>query len=272
MKITHRKITQTLLLSSIMLAFAMPILAQDKAAGAKQVDALTATQTVSPEAQAVLDRMSTFLQGLKSFSIRSVSTRDEVVAFGYKLQHNETSTITVQKPNMLRSEVIGDIRNRTFVFDGKNLTIFSPDDNAYAIAPAPETLGKLIGGLLNAGIEMPTIDVLVQASNGNIAENVRGGILVGETLIEGVACDHLAFRQADADWQIWVEQGARPLLKKLVVTTRYEVGDPQYTAVLNWNLNPKIDSNTFVFTPPKGANKIPFADPAAINAIEPKGE
>ena len=267
MKISHRKYARTLLLSSIMLAFAMPILAQDNAAEAKVVESSSATQTVSPEAQAVLDRMSTFLQGLKSFSIRSVSTRDEVVAFGYKLQHNETSTITVQKPNMLRSEVVGDIRNRTFVYDGKNLTIFSPDDNAYAIAP--DTLGKLIGGLLNAGIEMPTIDVLVQASKGNIAENVRGGILVGETLIEGVACDHLAFRQADADWQIWVEQGARPLLKKLVVTTRYEVGDPQYTAVLHWNLNPKIDSNTFVFTPPKGANKIPFADPAAINVVEP---
>ncbi len=272
MKISHRKFARTLLVSSMMLTLATPLWAQETASAANQAAALTATQTVSPEAQAVLDRMSNFLQGLKSFSISSVSTRDEVVSFGYKLQHNETSTLTVQKPNMLRSEVVGDIRNRTFIYDGKNLTIFSPDDNVYAIAPAPDTLGKFIGGLLNAGIEMPTIDVLVQASNGNIAENVRGGILVGESLIQGVACDHIAFRQADADWQIWVEQGARPLIKKLVVTTRYEVGDPQYTAVLSWNLNPKIDSNTFVFTPPKGANQIKFADPAAINAAEPKGE
>lgn len=206
MKISNSKNTRTLILSSMMLAFSMPLLAQNNAEAAKQIEALTAIETVSPEAQAVLNRMSTYLQSLKSFSIRSVATRDEVVAYGYKLQHNESSTLTIQKPNMLRSEVIGDIRDRTFVYDGKTLIIYSPDDNVYAKAPAPDTLAKLLGGLINAGIEMPTIDALVQANNGNIAEDVRGGILVGETLIEGIACDHLAFRQADADWQIWVER------------------------------------------------------------------
>ncbi len=272
MTISQRTFARTVLLSGIFLALSTPILAQDNASAASQTAALTATQTVSPEAQAVLNRMTSFLEGLNSFSIRSNATRDEVVAFGYKLQHNESSTLTVQKPNRLRSEVIGDIRDRTYIYDGKNLVIYSPNENVYATAPAPDTLGKLLGGLINAGIEMPAIDVLVQANNGNITEDVRGGILVGETLIEGVACDHLAFRQADADWQIWVEQGARPLLRKLVVTTRYEVGDPQYTATLHWDLNPKIDKNTFVFTAPKDANKIPFANPQTINVAEPKGE
>lgn len=268
---SHRKFARTLLYSSLLL-LATPLWAQEPASAADQTAALTATETVSPEARAVLDRMTAYLKTLNAFTIRSVATRDEVVAYGYKLQHNESSTLTVKRPNLLRSEVIGDIRDRTFIYDGKDLVIYSPFENVYATAPAPDTLGKLIGGLINAGIEMPTIDVLWQASNGNIAEDVRGGILVGETLIDGAACDHLAFRQADADWQIWVEQGARPLLRKLVVTTRYELGDPQYTATLRWDLNPKIDKNTFVFTAPKGATKIPFANPNTINVVEPKGE
>lgn len=271
MKISNGKNIRTLLLSAIILALASPLSAQQVNTPVDTTD-LAEVSTVTPEAQAVLNRMSAYMKTLKAFSIQSNATRDEVVAFGYKLQHNESSNLVVQSPNKLRSEVVGDIRDRTFIYDGKNLVIYSPDDNVYATAPAPDTLAKLIGGLLNAGIEMPMIDVLFQANNGNLAEDVRGGILVGETLIEGVACDHLAFRQADADWQIWVEQGARPLLKKLVVTTRYEVGDPQYTATLHWNLNPKIDKNTFVFTAPKGASAIPFADPAAINVVEPKGE
>jgi hypothetical protein len=45
-----------------------------------------------------------------------------------------------------------------------------------------------------------------------------------------VLCDHLAFRQLDTDWQLWVEKGSRPLPRKIVITTRYEVGDPQFSA------------------------------------------
>jgi hypothetical protein len=272
MTISHRKFTRTLLLSGILLTLVAPLHAQETSTASSQVAKLTDAQNVSPEAQAVLNRMTSYLQTLKSFTIRSHSTRDEVMGYGYKLQHNESSTLTMQKPNLLRSEVIGDIRDRTFIYDGKNLVIYSPNENVYATAPAPDTIGKLVGGLLNAGIEMPTIDVLAQAYNGNIAQKVRGGVLAGETIIEGVVCDHLAFRQSDADWQIWIEQGARPLIRKLVVTTRYEVGDPQYSATLSWDLNPKINKDTFVFTAPKDAAKIPFADPAAINVIEQKGE
>jgi hypothetical protein len=55
----------------------------------------------------------------------------------------------------------------------------------------------------------------------------------------------------------------------MVVTTRYEVGDPQYSVTMRWNLNPKIDASTFVFTPPKGTNKIPFVDPAALSDAAP---
>lgn len=272
MKISHRKYAHSLLLSGILLALSTPLLADEASSTKSQVAALTAAQNVSPEAQAVLDRMTSYIRGLKSFKVSAKSTRDEVMGYGYKLQHNETSTLLVQVPNKLRSEVIGDIRDRTFVYDGKDLVIYSPNENVYTTVQAPDTIGKLTGGLLNAGIEMPTIDVLVQAYAGNVAQKVRGGVLAGETLIEGVVCDHLAFRQSDADWQIWVEQGARPLIRKLVVTTRYEVGDPQYSATLTWDLNPKITKDSFVFTAPKDAAKIPFVNPEAINEIEQKGQ
>jgi hypothetical protein len=61
-----------------------------------------------------------------------------------------------------------------------------------------------------------------------------------------------------------VEQGERPLPRKVVITTRYEVGEPQFEATMQWDLKPKIDASTFVFSAPKGAREIPFRDPAAI--------
>jgi hypothetical protein len=268
--LTTRVRTRRLLLWAIPLALAMsvPLAAQETAPATASADASASPAPgISPEAQAVLDRMTAHLQSLKSFSIETDASRDEVVAYGYKLQNNEHSFITVQRPNKLRAEVSGDIRNRTFVYDSGKLTMYSPDDAVYVLVDAPDTIGGMIGNLLDAGVEMPLIDVLYQATAGTLTEGARSGILVGTSKIDGAACDQLAFRQANVDWQLWVEQGDRPLPRKVVITTRFEVGDPQYQATLHWNLKPKIHSATFVFAPPKGATAIAF-DTSATSVVD----
>jgi hypothetical protein len=256
------------LLSAILLALAAPLGAAETAdTNASAADAQG--PVISPDAQGVVDRMTAYLRTLKSYSIDSHSTRDEVVKFGYKVQHNEHSTVTVQLPNKLRAEVSGDLRDRTVVYDGTKIVVYSPDSDVYARTSAPDSVGKLINNLLDAGVEMPMVDVLYQTGEGTLTEEVRGGVLVGDSEIDGSECDHLAFRQPTIDWQLWVEKGAKPVPRKLVITTRYAVGDPQYQSTLRWNLNPKIDASTFTFTPPKDAKEIPFSNPAVINGAAP---
>src|SRR5678809_437878 len=123
----HRSIVACLLLT-LPVFLAAPLAAEETAPAPS---ASAEIHGISPEAQAVLDRMTTFLKAQKSFSIDSQSTRDDVVAFGYKLQNNEHATMTVQLTNKLRVEVSGDDRNRLFIYDGAKLTMYSPDDEAY---------------------------------------------------------------------------------------------------------------------------------------------
>ena len=253
---------RTVLASALLIALAAPLAAEEAATGTQ---AEVPAQVVSPEAQAVIDGMTAYLRTQKTFSIDSRSTRDEVVAFGYKVQHNEHSTLTVKLPDKLRAEIAGDLRDRTIVYDGAKLVLYSPDDDVYVRTNAPDSVKKLVGGLLDAGVEMPAIDVLYQAAQGTLTEGVRGGVLVGDSNIDGVDCDHLVFRQASIDWQLWVEKGAKPLPRKILITTRYAVGDPQFQAILHWNLQPKIDASTFAFTAPKDAREIPFGGAAAVN-------
>jgi hypothetical protein len=260
---------RTTLLSAILLAMAAPLAATPAASGTDADTQAISPQVVSPQAQAVLNRMTAYLRGLQTFSIDTDSTRDEVVALGYKLQHNEHSTLVVQRPNKLRADIDGDVRARTIVFDSGKLTMYSPDDAAYVKTPAPDTIGTLIGTLLDLGVEMPSIDVLYSATAGSLTDQVRGGIVVGMAVINGVPCDHLAFRQADIDWQLWVEQGARPVPRKILITTRYEVGDPQYQAVLTWDMKPRIAASTFVFVPPAGAMEIPLDQQASSEGSSP---
>lgn len=259
MEVSMGRCTKSLLLAAMLAALAAPAFAQQAAAPA------AARPAISPEASAVVERMTAYLRGLESFSIESRSSRDEVVAYGYKLQNNEQSSLVVQRPNKMRAKISGDLRERDFVYDGSMLTMYSGDDNAYVRIGAPGTLRELLGTLLDAGVEMPLIDVLFQSVDGTLTNAVRGGVLVGESSVDGVPCDQLAFRQANVDWQLWVEKGARPVPRKIVITTRYEVGDPQFQAVLNWNTQPKIAANTFSFAAPKGAVEVPFRSPATAS-------
>jgi hypothetical protein len=224
---------------------------------------------VSPQAQAVLDRMTAFLRAQPTFAIESTATRDEVLAYGYKLQHQEHADVVVRRPAQLRATVEGDLGSRTVVYDAGRLALYSPGDAAYVRTPAPDTLAKLLGGLFDAGVDLPLADVVYQATEGTLADGARGGVLVGTATVDGVACDHLAFRQANVDWQLWVQQGDMPVPRKIVITTRYEVGEPQYQAVLRWNLAPRIDAATFAFDPPKGAVEVPLANAAALQGGAP---
>lgn len=218
-----------------------------------------APETVSPSARAVLERMTAALLELRTFRIEADASRDQLAPRGYKLQRNEHATLTVQRPNRLRVDVAGDLRNRSFLFESGALVMYSPDDAAYVRIAAPETIDALLSFLLDEGVEMPLIDVLYTAASGALVEGARGGILVGESTIDGVLCDQLAFRHPTVDWQVWVAKGEPALPKKIVITTRYAVGDPQFQATLRWDLSPKVDAATFNFTPPNGTTELTFS-------------
>ncbi len=250
-----RTATRGVLLAAAMSA---PAWAQD-ATTATNADGTVTLDTggvITPAAQAVLDRMRATLNSLRRYVVTANITRDEVLPFGYKLQNNESARMWVDAPGHLRMEVEGDIKNRTYVYDGAQLTVYAPDLNVYSTTAAPGTLGELVRVLLDSGVELPLIDMLYQGNNGNLAEDVRVGIVVGDSDVDGVATDHLAFRQPDVDWQLWVEKGAQALPRKLLITTRYEVGDPQYQAMLKWDLKPAIDAKSFAFVPPANATRI----------------
>ena len=62
------------------------------------------------------------------------------------------------------------------------------------------------------------------------------------------------------DWQIWIEDGERPIPRRYVITTKWMTGAPQFGVVLSdWNVSPQIDDNTFVFEAPAGARKVDVA-------------
>jgi hypothetical protein len=93
-----------------------------------------------------------------------------------------------------------------------------------------------------------------------LVENVRRGQYVGTGYVFGTKCHHLAFRQPNVDWQIWVTDGEKPLPRKVVITFKDSPAHPQFTAfVSDWDLSARADDAAFTLKPPADAKKVEFA-------------
>jgi hypothetical protein len=214
---------------------------------------------IDPSAIAALKKMGTFLRNLQTLEVRSEMTTDDVLDSGQKVELQGTVDMKVRRPNRMAVDVRSDRKNERIFYDGTTFTVFQPTAGYYASFPAPSTLGELVDALEQKyGLDLPLADLFRLGTNeGQIAE-IRGASLVGESTVKGSACSHYAFHQADVDWELWIQEGAQPLPRKLVITTTTEKTQPQHTSVMTWNLSARLDDAAFAFTPPRNAQRIEF--------------
>ena len=92
-----------------------------------------------------------------------------------------------------------------------------------------------------------------------MTKGLKHALYVGEGLVRGVKCHHLAFDKDDIQWQIWIDAGEKPLIRKLLINQKKLPAEPQWTAYLtDWNFSPQLSDNLFAFTPPEKATKTKF--------------
>jgi hypothetical protein len=241
----------------------MPALSQCLAVAALYMLSVTAqaqSAGIAPEAQQLLKASTDFVASQQRFTADTRNTLEIVLKSGQKIEFNSTGRQSVQRPNKLRAERSGDLVDQVFVYDGQSLTLFNPQEKIYAQVPAPATLDDMLDfARTKLDIVAPGGDLIYKNPYDILMDGVTEGIVVGEAVIEGVVCNHLAFRAPHVDWQIWIQQGAQPLPRKLVITTLDLPNAPQFgITVTKWNLQPAFDAATFTFKPQAGMKQIDF--------------
>ena len=157
-------------------------------------------------------------------------------------------------------EYRGDERQTRGVYDGRTFTIHDLVANVYAVAEVPPEIDAALDRVFEQyGLTVPIADFVYADPYAVLTENVYGGCVVGRHSVDGRPCHHLAFSQEAIDWQIWIEDGPRPVPRKLVITYNDAEGWPQYSArFTRWNLQPHVSDHFFQFHPPEGADRIDF--------------
>jgi len=224
---------------------------------------------LEPGAMAALDGMGAYLRTLNSFSVTAETTIDEVTDEGEKLQFGGSVLLQARRPDKLRVEADSDRKQRQLIYDGKTLSVYGPRAGYYATVPAPKTIRELLDlAERKYDLHFPLSDLFRWGTQDASVAAIREAAIIGPARIDNVMCDHVAVREKDIDWQVWIEQGRTRLPRKLVITTKGEPEQPQYAVVMHWNVNPKFDAATFEFVPPKGANRIPLHSNDAASAPE----
>ena len=213
---------------------------------------------VEPKALEALQRMSGYLQTLKSFELKADATMDQVFENGQKLQFGAQVHYKVRRPDGFVIDLVTDRKSRRFFYDGKTFTLSAPNLGLYAGVPAPSTIAEVLQVLDEQyDIYIPMTDLFRWSDpTDKRAEDLISGVYVGYAKIGDRDCDQYAFREASVDWQVWIARGDHPLPLKMVITSTMLDAAPQFVSNLTWTENPEFDDEDFAFKPAEGNSAI----------------
>jgi hypothetical protein len=208
-----------------------------------------------------LNEMSNYLISLKTFAITSQGSLDVVTNDGQRIQLDGTTNYKVRKPGFV-IDYNSDIKSRRFIYDGKSFTVHSPKLGFYATVPAPGSNREVLDAIYEKfGIALPLEDLFRwgDGANADRIQALKSAYEVGSATIDGVPTDHFAFREADVDWEVWIQKGDQALPRKLVIVDRTDPARPTFTARLSWQINPTFTDADFTFVPGADAKRIQLA-------------
>jgi hypothetical protein len=210
---------------------------------------------VDADADRMLRQMTEYLASLQSFSVRTSVADELTMKTGEKLQTMSSAEVAVDRPNHLRSLQRGSPTGLGFWYDGKTMSVSCKANNSYQTLPAPGTLDAAIDQMRKQfDIDAPGADLLYSHPYDALMEQVVSGRFVGRETVDGVPANHLAFQGQEVDWQMWIQDGPKPLPLRYVITTKTVPQHPEFAVQMSdWNTEPRLPDAAFTFKPPEGA-------------------
>jgi hypothetical protein len=224
------------------------------------------------DASNILKAMTDYVSSQKVISATYDSDIEVITNDLQKIQFTSSGQMLLSRPDKIRASRVGGYTDVELVFDGKVLTVLGKNLNKFAQVDSAGSIDQLVDRLRNEfGIAIPGADLILSRSYDELMSDVLEAKHIGRGVIDGVECDHLAFRDNDVDAQIWIEVGNRPIPRKYVITSKAVTGGPQYTLrIKDWKTDVPVSADAFVFKPPAGAQKVEISALTDIDEV-PQG-
>ncbi len=233
---------------------------------------LASTEAAESNPKSILKTMCDYISSQKTIELAFDSDIEIITPQLEKIQFTNSGEALLSRPDKLRAHRASGHADVTMVFDGKTVSILSKKDNGYAQFETSGTVDQLLEALRKGhGVALPGADLLLSNSYDTLVADVKEAKYIGRGIIDGLECEHLAFRNFDTDWQLWVEVGNTPIPRKLVITSKTVNSAPQYTIrikSLKTGIEPAKDA--FEFVPQAGTKKLNPEDLIGLDELPPE--
>jgi len=228
-----------------------------------------AAPATKDEALKILKAMSDYVAGQKTIAATFDADIEVITPEVEKIQFNNSGKMLLVRPDKFRATRVGGYADVELIADGQTVTVHGKNINSYAQIKAPGTTDQMFDKLRgDLGMQMPGTDLLLSNVFDVLTKDVIDAKYIGAGVIGGVECEHLAFRNEDTDWQLWVQTGPQPIPRKLVITTKTVAGAPQYTLVIrDWQTDQPPAPDAFVFKAPDGAKQVNVEELSDIDEL-----
>jgi hypothetical protein len=223
------------------------------------------------DARAILKAMSDYVSAQKSVAATFNSDIEVITPDLQKIQFDSSGQLQLSRPDKVRARRTGGYTDVELIFDGKTFVVANKKDNLFTQVDAPGSVDQLVEKLRrDFGVDLPGAELFLSNPYQALSADVIDAKHIGRGVVNGVECEHLAFRNDDTDWQIWVEVGANPIPCKFVITSKAMTAGPQYTMLItDWKGDATIPQDAFTFKAPDGAKKVEFDSLSAIDEVPP---
>ena len=186
---------------------------------------------IDPNALSMLKRMSTALSKAKAFTFQSKSIHEVPAINGQFVTFFSEGEVALKRPDKIRARHGGDAPSFDFYYDGRTVSALAPMMKVFSTLEAPATIDEMLPGLSHeTGIRFPSAPLLRKDPYSILTRGLLSGVVIGPTRVNGIECDHLAFRSPGVDWEIWIDSGPDALPRRLSVTFIDRPGLPRTVA------------------------------------------
>jgi hypothetical protein len=219
-----------------------------------------------PVVLGILKEAADYLAAADTFAFRGETAFDAVQDDGTKVEFGGSSRVLIARPDRLKLKTQKrDGKKNLLVFDGENIWAYSANHNVYATTAQPGDIDESLDfSIAVLRMKAPLADLVSPNLYETMTDGLLGAIYVDEAVVAGVESHHLLITNDYVDVQLWVAQGDKPLIQRIVITYREEEGQPQFRAhFLDWDMSPGNVDGDLKFSPPEDAEKIRFHVPAS---------
>ena len=250
-------------------------------------EAVKPAPKLDPKATEVVRRMCDYFKAAQALSV-DMSRTLTMTAGGKKNEMTSTAHMAVRRPNLAfvaweRGGAQAAPMSCTLVCDGKSLYVSIPILKQYTATQAPADLGAVFASKaaipLIAEVPLFMDNLLTENPYESVMEGVLSASYVGTEEIEGAKYHRVKFVQDNADVDVWIAAGEKPLLLKALLDATKSLkqqmqsvpADAQVKLEIRftkWDMNPDLPDERFKFLAPEGAQKVAsFTDPDQPAAI-----